>query len=144
MLKTTKRTVAVISAATVVLINQLTAAEAIRDDREIVFSKEVCLIVKPPCTLDSRGSKLTVYPQEMRFSDFVKAVQWEHKMPAYLEGSDESSISFDFDLTQSVTFQKAMVLIIRRTTSTVSSKGTIIVRKGSILPTIAKRKRSRE
>ena len=108
--------------------------------QRVEFKREILLRISPPCTLSSEGSKLTVYPQETTFAEFTKDVSWEHGVPGYLVGTDPTSKSFDFDLMDTVTFRKEVVIRVVRTTIRVTDGGVILVAKGSRMPRAMKEK----
>lgn len=108
----------------------------LKENQVIKFDKEVWIKVSPPCTLGTSGSKLTVYPQSVKFADFVKLVNWKHGMPAYLRGTDPASTTFDFDLTDLTTFKGEMILKIVRTTRNFTSDGVVVIYKNSNLPVV--------
>ena len=116
----------------------LAGNELLAEDLVIKFNREVWLKVVPPCVLDSRGSMLTVYPQNIPFDKFIRLVAWDQGIPGYLVGTKDTSVSFDFDLTRRITIKGEMVLRIIRTTTRVSTNGIVIVAKGSNPPVILK------
>jgi hypothetical protein len=109
--------------------------------REIRFEKEIWLKITPPCSLESEGSKLTVYPQNVDFKSFVRAVDWEHGVPGYLRETAGDAKGFDFDLTDRVDFKEKMIVRIARTTMRVTTEGMIRVGKDGVMPEVLKDRR---
>jgi len=112
------------------------ANELLANDLEIKFNREVWLKIESPCVLNTRGSKLTVYPQNVTFGKFTRIVTWEHGIPGYLDGTDENSKTFSFDLSNRITINGGVILRIIRTTTRVTTDGVVIVAKGSTRPAI--------
>jgi hypothetical protein len=114
-------------------------AVILKEDQEITFNYGVMLEVLPPCAIGSSGSKLVVTPQEVSFAGFMESVSWSLGVPGYLKSTPPDSKAFDFDLIQTVTFSKRVILKIERVTTGVTTEGIVVIKAGSRLPTVLKK-----
>jgi dienelactone hydrolase len=116
------------------LIMQKLASGIVDANVELRFEKEILLQVEPPCVLSAEGSKLTVYPQKLTVTEFLKYVDWEMGVPGYLKGIKGDATGYNFDLTQKVTFKRPMLIKVIRTTMNKTTQGAIVVGRGSKFP----------
>ena len=128
-----------ISARNPVYSDEVAGNEALAIPREITFDRFVTLRIRPPCTLYSHGSKLTIVPQNIKFDEFLEAVEWPSDVPNFvmaLRPQDPESLIYCFDMLAGFSFKKEVVVRFERTTMIVTTEGVLAVGKDCEMPEV--------